>query len=110
MPKGEKPILSVRIDAELLERVDEIAELAHVGRAEVVERCLWIGVVDQEELVSWLKNPVVGPLVRLLSHRFFLKAVGLVLRNADWADKTSVGIVDGVKKNRKGSSMRAKEA
>ena len=39
MGKGEKPILSVRIDADLLEAVDAMAEKADCGRAEIVERC-----------------------------------------------------------------------
>jgi hypothetical protein len=108
--KGEKPILSVRIDQELLDRVDELAVLADVGRAEVVERCLWIGVVNQEELVSNLRSPLAGSVVRLLSHPAILKAVGIVLRDSDWADPTTVKLSAGVKKSLKGSSVRAKEA
>jgi hypothetical protein len=80
MSKGEKPILSVRIDADLLKRVDKLAEEADVGRAEVVERCLALGIVNQEELVQWLKSPVKGPVAQLMSHPailgFFLSLAG----------------------------------
>jgi predicted transcriptional regulator len=105
MSKGEKPILSVRIDAELLKRLDALAEEADVGRAEVVERCLTLGLADQEQLVAWLKSPIAGPVVQLISHpaiiRTLLKMIG------DDVDETSVKLRANVlKRKRRGQQGR----
>jgi predicted transcriptional regulator len=109
MLRRDKPILSIRIDSDLLNRVDDLAKLADASRAEVVERCLFIGLAHQEELVSWLKNPLAGPMFRFLTQDVILKAVGVVIGKADWTDPTTVKIADGVKKSRKGTSLRPKE-
>jgi hypothetical protein len=101
MAKGEKPILSIRIDAGILRRVDELAARADVGRAEVVERCLSIGLFDQESLVEWLKNPVVGAVFNLLRYPVVVKALGKVLKDEDWADPTSVALIEADLKHRR---------
>jgi len=68
MGKGEKPILSVRIDQTLMDRLDRLVEETGSGRAEIIERCMIVGLEDQEELVKWLKSPVQGPVAALMMH------------------------------------------
>jgi len=71
-PKG---VLSVRINAALLDRIDQLCERTGVGRAEITERCLEIGLADEEEFVRSLESPVVGAAMHLLSYPKVLKAL-----------------------------------
>lgn len=103
MSKGEKPILSVRIDADLLERVDRLAAEADVGRAEIVERCLRLGLGNQEELVEWLKTPVQGHITQLLTHPLLLTALKTFVGELD---ETSLKIREGAIKSRKKGKAR----
>jgi Ribbon-helix-helix protein, copG family len=104
MGKGEKPILSVRIDRELLEAVDALADEAGVGRAEVVERCLSMGVADHENLVKWLKTPIVGVAVRLLTHPEMMKAI-FQFFGGDY-DPTSLKVRNAAIANRKRPKLK----
>ncbi len=101
MGKGEKPILSVRIDADLLARVDEMADLAGVGRAEVVERCLAIGLVNQEKFVKVLKNPVANAVYDLITLPKIWAAVGTLLLDDGEVDPVSRRLIEGTAKARK---------
>lgn len=109
MSKGEKPILSVRVSADVLERVDRLAELAGVGRAEVVERCLWLGVANQEEFVKLLQSPVRGPLEQFLTHPWLLRKVYQLLGEELETDPTSMKLREQAVKRRKGKG-KAKPA
>jgi hypothetical protein len=101
---GEKPILSVRIDPELLRRVDALAKVAGTGRAEIVERCLLQGLVDQEELVGWLKNGVTGPVLELLTHPAVLKV--LLAFDRSGVDATSIRLRNGAVSERKSGKAK----
>jgi len=68
-----KPVLSVRVDDALLKKIDALVERTGVGRAEIVERCLAVGLQDEEEFVAWLESPVKGPFASLLTHPAFLE-------------------------------------
>ncbi|HLL89104.1 MAG TPA: ribbon-helix-helix protein, CopG family [Tepidisphaeraceae bacterium] len=107
MGKGEKPILSIRIDARLLERIDQLAELGNVSRAEVVERCLYNGLPRDEEMVQLLESTVRGPIVQLLSHPVLMEALGKVL--GEELDPTALKMRDSAIKRRRAGG-RAKPA
>src|SRR5262245_10772889 len=62
-----KPVLSVRVDQKLLEWLDHMCERTGVGRADVVERCLSVGLAYEEQMVQWLEAPIHGPTAILLS-------------------------------------------
>ncbi|MGD0140729.1 MAG: ribbon-helix-helix domain-containing protein [Tepidisphaeraceae bacterium] len=100
MGKGEKPILSVRIDAELLKDVDALAEEAGVGRAEIVERCLWLGLSADMGLASWLKGKVSGPVLQIMTHPVVLKA--LLSLTGDKVDPTVLKVRQGAIDKRRG--------
>lgn len=102
----QKPVLSVRVEPDLLRRVDELTELAGVTRAEIVERCLSLGLANQEELVEWIKAPVKGPLVQLLTHPAILNAMGKLFNEV--ADDTTQKLRAGAVSKRKG--LQAKPA
>lgn len=104
MSKGEKPILSVRIDADLLKRLDQMAADADVGRAEIVERCLSIGLYDQESFVAWLKGSVSGPVLQLITHPTVLKALMPLFRGE--ADPVSMKVRAGVLRNRRNPKVK----
>lgn len=75
MTKGEKPILSCRISHEAMDGIDELAELAGVSRTEIVERCLLIGIANQEDLVAMFRHPLKAPIVNLLSAPVVMKTL-----------------------------------
>lgn len=59
----------------MLDRLDLLCERTGLGRAELVERCLTVGLTDEEELVAMLESPLKGPLLRLLLSPGVLKQV-----------------------------------
>jgi hypothetical protein len=105
MAKGEKPILSVRIDGDILKRVDALAQLAEVGRAEIVERCLTLGLANQETLVEWVDSPIKGAVGQLLTYPTIAKAILKFL--GDEVDETSMKIRQGAVKKRRGKAKPA---
>ncbi len=75
MTKQVKPVLSSRVNAELLERIDKLAEETGLGRAEVIERALAVGLEDQEKFVGQLRGAVRGPLLALVLNEKFLDVI-----------------------------------
>ncbi len=75
MGDKSKPVLSVRVDAELIERIDKLVEKTGVSRADVIERALAVGLNDQEWFVADLQGAVRGPLLELLMSEKFLNVV-----------------------------------
>jgi hypothetical protein len=67
MPDGYDPVVSVRIDRELLKRIDSICDRAGVSRAEVIDRCLYMGLANEERFVKALATPLIGDAIRLLT-------------------------------------------
>jgi predicted DNA-binding protein len=72
------PTLSVRVPRELIEKLDRMVELTGVSRAEIVERCLDIGLSDQKELMQALENPLYGALARFATHRNLVTLVAML--------------------------------
>src|SRR4051812_9443200 len=110
MSKGEKPILSVRVDQKLLDKIDDICERSGAGRAEVVERCLYVGLSDEDEMLRWLETPITGELVHAITHpkimAFLIKALG----QGDGVNPNFVQIRENVKNRRRGGSAKPKSA
>lgn len=96
----QKPILSVRIDQNVLDRLDELVERTGVGRAEIVERCLSVGIADQEQFVSWLESSVKGPMLSLLMHPTVLNAI-ISLTGSGEIDETQQKVARNVRGKRK---------
>jgi len=105
--KGEKPILSVRIDADLLKDVDALAEKAGVGRAEIVERCLSLGLAQDSQLASWLEGKISGPFFEFMTQPRVLKAVLRLI--GDEVDPTVLKVRQGAIEKRRGTG-KAKPA
>jgi metal-responsive CopG/Arc/MetJ family transcriptional regulator len=99
MSKGEKPILSVRIDQKVMDRLDMLCERAGVGRAEMVERCLSVGIIDQEEFVSWLESSVQGPMLNILLHPKVLASIFSITGHT--VDETQMKVKKHVTERRK---------
>lgn len=95
MAKGEKPILSARISQEAMDGIDDLAELAGVTRTEIVERCLLIGIANQEELVAMFRHPLKAPIVNLLSVPIVMKTLAKLLGGE--IDRTSEELIKGTK-------------
>lgn len=108
MAKGEKPILSVRVHAELLETLDAAAEEAGCGRAEIVERCLWNGLLADQQLRRWLQGRLSGPLLQLITHPKVLKAALAVI--GDEVDSTVLKVRKGAIQKRRAGVAKAKPA
>lgn len=109
MSSKEKPILSVRVSPELLERLDRICEKSGVGRAEVVDRCLTLGLLEQEDFVEWLESSVKGPLLDVMMHPKVLKAI-FTLSGGDTPDPTAIKIARGVRESKKGKRVSGRVA
>jgi hypothetical protein len=93
---NEKPVLSIRIDADLLKRIDAICEATSVGRGEIVERCILMGLTDEEEFVDWIKSPIKGPILELLARKSVIaKLLGFEF------SKTQAKVVHNVRAKRK---------
>jgi hypothetical protein len=102
MAIGQKPILSARVSQDLLDRLEKLAELAEVGRAAIVERCLELGLMESEEFVDWLKAPIKGPLVRLLTLPILAPLIAKCFSDME-VDATSMAIRRGaLRKSAKG--------
>ena len=94
MGMGQKPVLTVRVSQELLDGVEKLAALAKVGRAEVVELCLELGLMESEEFVDWLRAPIKGPLVRLLTLPILAPLIAKFFSDME-VDATSMAIRRG---------------
>lgn len=103
-----KPILSVRIDKKLMDRLDALVEQTGVGRAEIVERCLSLGIVDQEEFVAELRSSVRGPLLALLMHPKVLNVIMSLTGGV--IDETQQKIKGNVRAGAGANSKRLKPA
>ena len=107
MAKGEKPVLAVRVDQGLLDRLDALAEVAEVGRAEIVERCLELGLMNSEDFVEWLRSPVKGPLVRLLTLPVLLPLVAKLFADVEVSETAMKLRAGALRKRGKGSTGEA---
>ncbi len=107
MSKGEKPILSVRVDHQLLERVDALCERAGVGRAEIIERCIMVGLADEEEFVEWLESPVKGEVIHMLTHPRLIKFIASLIGDDRGLDETQLKVRRNIKskKQSRGKSL-----
>lgn len=108
MASREKPILSVRVAPELLERLDKICEKSGCGRAEVVERCLVLGILEQEDFVEWLESSVKGPILELMMHPKVAKAI-FALAGGE-PDESAMKIARGVRANKKQKGLSGRVA
>lgn len=105
-----KPVLSVRIDQSVIDRLTKLEEETGVPRAEIVERALTVGMDDQEGLVRWLQSSVSGPVVSLMMHPTVLKALISVTGGGRVVDETGQKMRKGVRaKSRRASGKPAVE-
>lgn len=102
----EKPILSVRIDQATMDRLDQLVERTGVGRAEIVERCLSVGVEDEEEFVEWLESPTGGPLAALLLHPKVLKAILALTGGRRIVNETQQKVKNNLSAKRKNARLK----
>ncbi|HZZ44041.1 MAG TPA: ribbon-helix-helix protein, CopG family [Tepidisphaeraceae bacterium] len=103
-----KPVLSVRISQDLMDKLVKLEERTGVGRAEIVERCLAVGVQDQEEYVEWLESSWKGPILSLLMHPKVAKAMMSMTGNE--LDETQEKVRANVTDRRKAKLVRPKTA
>jgi hypothetical protein len=96
-----KLILSVRISPDVLERLDKLVERTGVGRGEIVERCLLVGMQDEEELVSWLESSIQGPIQSLIMHPKVLKVLLAVTGMKGEIDETQQKVRKNVTERRR---------
>lgn len=57
---------SVRLEEDLIKRLDAVAEARGESRSELIERVLQNQVVDEEKLIKELDNPVMRLMIRTL--------------------------------------------
>lgn len=98
-----KPVLSVRIDDEILRRLDQLSERTGISRAEIVERCLAVGIVDEEEYVKSLESAITGPLMQMFMRPRVMKMVLDLL--GEKVDETQMKVAENIRK-KKGSRDR----
>jgi hypothetical protein len=107
----QKPVLSVRIDQVLMDRLMALEDRTGVGRAEIIERCLLIGMEDEKEFVKWLESPIQGPLVQLLTHPKVLKILlSSVFGPKMEIDQVQQKVTRNVREKRKSGKLNAKPA
>ena len=58
--------VTMRLDADLMKRVDEIAERLGETRTHVVERAIKLGLPETERFLKALEHPVAGRALELL--------------------------------------------
>ena len=75
MAERHKPVMSSRVEQQLIDRIDALVERTGVSRADVIERALGVGLKDQEDFVEELEGTVSGPLMALLMNEKFLNVV-----------------------------------
>jgi hypothetical protein len=97
-----KPVLSVRIDQDLMDRLIALEDRTGVGRADIIERCLSVGLDDEEGFVKWLESPLHGPLAHLLTHPKVLKALIPLLALGRTVDPVQQKVRAGVREKKKG--------
>jgi len=61
-----KEITTVRLDPELIRRLDAVAEARGESRSVVIERVLRNEVADEEDFVNEMEHPVMRALVRMI--------------------------------------------
>jgi hypothetical protein len=102
--KERKLVLSSRVDPQVLERVDKLAEETGVGRAEVIERAMMVGLEDQEKFVGRLRGAVKGPLLALLLNERFLDVIFSL--SGDTKDDNQIRTIRNVRARAKRAAAR----
>jgi hypothetical protein len=75
MAKGEKPILSVRVEQELLDALEKMAEKSGASRSELVERYVGHGLELDFAVMGLWKSRLTGPVLQVLTHPKVMKAI-----------------------------------
>lgn len=96
----QKPVLSVRVDQQLIDRIDRLAEEGGVSRTDIVERCLGVGIKDQEEYLAWLNGRVSGPLASMMMQPQVLKVLNALTGGGE-VDENQVRIAENVRSRKR---------
>lgn len=70
---------SIRLDEDLVKRLDELAELRSESRSALIERILNNGVADEEQFWERMQNPVYREVSRLILRPDVAMAMAKVL-------------------------------
>ena len=93
--------IGVRLGEDLVRRIDAIADQTGVTRTFVIERCIRIGLKQEEEAVEI--GPIATEVLNLMMSEPFLKVASLVLGNPD---PKQVERFKHLRENRKQSKKR----
>jgi hypothetical protein len=97
-----KVVLAGRVDQDLVDRADKLAEATGLTRSEVVERALMVGLEDQEKFVGQLQGAVRGPLLALLLNEKFLDVIFAM--TGDVKDETQLRAIKKIRGDARVSS------
>jgi len=67
MSKENKSVTSIRIDLDLLARIDRVAADREQTRSQVMERICKNGIAEEERFLSVMENPVLAYLIERIS-------------------------------------------
>lgn len=73
--KNPTHLISVRLPVALLDRIQQIADDQGTSRSEMIERCLEIGVRDEQEFATLVDNPITREIVKVISQSTFINKV-----------------------------------
>ena len=70
-----KNLITVRLDAKLLEQIDALAEAGETTRTDIIERALASGIKTEREFIDAAASPVWGTIMSMLTSEKFLQAM-----------------------------------
>ena len=75
MPRTQ---ISIKLDEDLLSRIDDLAEAKGISRTAVIETAINNDLPEQESFQRSLENPVLRALHKQMSKPAFLRAIALL--------------------------------
>jgi hypothetical protein len=108
MAKDNKVVLSVRVDPDYVAWLDEVCERGGVGRGEVVQRCLGLGLANEQALIAWMDHPIRRPILKVVASPLI---AGVILKLiGSEVDDTSKKIMAHMDAERHAAKVKGKAA
>jgi len=106
-----KDFVGLRLPADVLERIDHLAELQETTRTAVMERCLRMGLDEEYLNMDMMSNPITGPVLKKLLQPGMARRVVEMLIGEKVNEERVQGLIraSGKSKDRSAQAGKRKE-
>ncbi len=102
MPRTQ---ISIKLDEDLLARVDRLAEDTGLTRTAIIEQAVKTDLPEQEAFQRTLENPVIRALHKRITTPGMLRAIAAITQD-DLTDEDIAGIIERAPKRRESGKRR----